>query len=142
MLNQIKVYFQCLWAKWFPKPESLPPPAAKVIAPTPDTCVDTALEECEVTAIESDVVIPSIPIDLEFLEPPAAKVVEEPQPSALSHTMDQFLALLMARELRAHKHHSATGSCNADVPRVDSRVDGPPQDCRVNRPTNSRVPHN
>jgi hypothetical protein len=98
------------------------------------------LAEFEVAGIEAGVVLPSIPIDLEFIDPPAEQeVVAEPQPKELERAMKQFAMLLTARELRAHRHYQTTGSCNVDVPRQDSRT-AAPQDCRVRRPRNSRIP--
>jgi hypothetical protein len=138
MLNQIKTYFQRLWSKWFPKPELLPPPAV-VIIPTPETCTDVCtdvptLEEFEVAAIEPDVDIPGIPIDLEFIEPPAAE-------SELRKKFEQLMTLLLARELREAnaEHYDKTGSCNSHWPTTDSRV-SKPVDSRAVKPHNSRAP--
>lgn len=96
----------------------------KPVSPVPEV---PALPEFEVVAIEPDVIVLAIPIDVEFIE---SEVVEPPQASELQVVMSQFLMLLTERELRAHQHYSMTGSCNVDVPRLD---------CRVTRPIDSRV---
>jgi len=130
-LKQIWASIVAWWISWTarwrkPQPTStvlevIPEPLA--VEPEPPEV--PTLEEFEVAAVEPPVIEPEI--------------VEEPQPSELSRKVEQFLALLMARELRAHRHYNATGSCNEHVPSVDSRAAGPLQDCRVNRPTNSRT---
>jgi hypothetical protein len=160
-LKQIWASIVAWWISWTarwrkPQPTStvlevIPEPLAvepepQTPEPEPDTCTyartyectvqEVPLEEFEVAVVEPDVIVPSIPIDLEFIEPPAAEVVEEP-PSELQRAMAELTKLLIARE-----HYQTTGSCNADVPRQDCRAAGPLQDCRVIRPRNSRVPHN
>lgn len=119
--------FKKVWANivlWWARLASRWKPAVEV----------PALPEFEVAGTESGVVVPSSLIDLEFV---GAEVVAE-QPNELEHAMKQFVLLLTARELRAHRHYSATGSCNIDVPRQDCRV-VKPIDSRVSRSRNSRA---
>lgn len=85
-----------------------------------------------VAAIEPSITISPIPIDLEPVPP---------QRSERDIMLDNFLAMMLARELRkSRSHYNAKGSCNLDVPSVDCRVAGPPQDSRVIKGRNSRAP--
>jgi hypothetical protein len=122
-VTKIWGYIVAWWAKWTSRWRQ---PALEV--PT--------LEEFGVSAIEPDVFVPSLPIELVFIEP---IVQSEPQEcSDLQRQMEMFIGLLAMGELRAHRHFHATGSCNIDVPSVDCRV-SKPIDSRLSKSKNSRA---
>jgi hypothetical protein len=123
-LTKIWAYIVSLWAKW----------ASRWRHPTPEVRTVVSLPEFDVMPYES-YEHPSIPIDLDFIEPP----VVESKPNELQQAVEAFIGLLAMRELRAHTHHALTGSCNIDIPRQDCRV-VKPVDCRVSgHPRNSRA---
>jgi hypothetical protein len=138
------------WASWtsrWRKPElpttpavPIPEPLVVVEVEPPEVPAVEPIEEFEVAAIEPSVTMSPIPIDLDWFEP-APLVVAPPQRSERDIMLDNFLAMMLARELRKSRSHFAkTGSCNPNVPSVDSRAAGAPADSRVSRPTNSRIP--
>jgi hypothetical protein len=137
-LNPIWVYILGLWTKWTARwckaKPTIPAEIAVEIEPHVAEQEVPALQEFEVAEIEAAVIISPTPIDLDFIEP----IVAPAPPTDLQRRMDQFLVMMLARELRAHKHYLTTGSCNIDVPSQDCRV-VKPVDSRAVRPRNSRA---
>jgi hypothetical protein len=120
-------------ARWRKPAQPIPvmPEVVEIIPEVPAI----ELEEFEVVPYEA-YAHPSLPIELIFIKPP---VVETETKSGLQQQVEMLIGLLAARELRAHRHYQSTGSCNIDIPRIDSRV-SKPIDSRTHKTRNSRSP--